>query len=59
MIHPNLIDPKSIVVIGGSDNIQSPGGRVLKNLIDHQFGGELFVVNPKKEMVQGIPSFQE
>jgi len=58
MIHPNLIDPKSIVIIGGSDNIQSPGGRVLKNLIDHQFDGELFVVNPKKEVVQGIPSFQ-
>ena len=58
MIHPKLIDPKSIVVIGGSDNIHRPGGRVLKNLIDQQFNGDLFVVNPKKEMVQGIRSFQ-
>lgn len=58
MIHKNLIDPKSIVVIGGSDNIHSPGGRVLKNLIDHHFKGDLLVVNPKKEIVQGIKSFQ-
>lgn len=58
MIHKSLINPKSIVVIGGSDNIHSPGGRVLKNLIDHQFKGDLLVVNPKKELVQGIRSFQ-
>lgn len=58
MIHKNLINPKSIVVIGGSDNIHSPGGRVLKNLIDHHFKGDLLVVNPKKEIVQGIKSFQ-
>jgi len=57
MIHKNLINPKSIVVIGGSDNIQSPGGRVLKNLIDNHFNGELIVVNPKKDIVQGIKSF--
>ena len=56
MLHSNLINPKNIVVIGGSDNIQSPGGRVLKNLIDQTFKGELFVVNPKNEVVQGIRS---
>ena len=54
MLHHSLINPKSIVVVGGSDNISSPGGRVLKNLIDHNFKGELNVVNPKKEEVQGI-----
>lgn len=59
MLHPNLIHPKSIVIVGGSDNINSPGGRVLKNLIDHKFQGQLFVVNPKKNVVQGITSFNE
>ena len=57
MLHKKLIEPKSIVVIGGSDNVLSPGGKVLKNLIDHQFKGELLVVNPKKENVQGIKTF--
>lgn len=59
MIHSKLINPKSIVVIGGSDNIQSPGGRVLKNLINHNYRGDLFVVNPKKEVVQNIKSYQD
>jgi len=59
MLHKNLIQPKSIVVVGGSENIHSPGGRVLKNLIDHKFTGELFVVNPKKNSVQGIRSYQD
>lgn len=57
MLHKNLIQPQSIVVIGGSDNLASPGGRVLKNIIDHHFSGEIFVVNPKKAMVQGVRSY--
>ncbi len=57
MLHKSLIQPKNIVVIGGSDNIHSPGGRVLKNLVDHKFKGDLFVVNPKKEIVQKLRSY--
>ena len=56
-IHPALIRPSSIVVVGGTDNLQSPGGRLVKNLLDHQFKGRLYVVNPKKTNVQGITSF--
>ncbi len=54
MITEQLINPKSIVVIGGSDDIQKPGGKVLKNLIDNNYHGNLFVVNPKAQVVQGI-----
>ena len=57
-IHDCLINPESIVIVGGSDNFSSPGGRVLKNLIDHNFKGELYVANPKKDEVQGIKSFK-
>ena len=59
MLHDKLINPNSIVVIGGSDNIHSPGGSVLKNLLDHKFKGELFVINPKKEVVQGVKSYSD
>ena len=58
MLHPKLVKPKSIVVVGGSDNIHSPGGRVLKNLIDHKFQGDLLVVNPKQDVVQGLRSYK-
>lgn len=54
MIAKELINPKSIVVVGGTENIQSPGGKLLKNLIDGQFKGDLYVVNPKKDEIQGL-----
>jgi acetate---CoA ligase (ADP-forming) len=59
MITPQLIDPKSIVVVGGSNDIQKPGGKVLKNLIDGNFAGELYVTNLKESEVQGIKSYSD
>ncbi len=57
MITKELIAPKSIVVVGASNNISKPGGKLLKNLIDNHYAGELWVVNPGSEMVQGKKSF--
>src|SRR6056297_1529176 len=59
MITKQLLAPQSIVVVGGSDDIQKPGGKVLKNLIDGNFKGELYVVNPKLDEVQGIKSYRD
>ncbi|MDY0314518.1 MAG: acetate--CoA ligase family protein [Bacteroidales bacterium] len=58
MINDKLLNPKSVAVIGGSDDIYKPGGKVLKNLIDNNFTGDLYVVNPKLDSVQGIKSFR-
>jgi len=58
MLHPKLLNPNSIVVIGASNTIQTPGGRVLKNLIDHNFKGNLIAVNPKETEVQGVKCYQ-
>ncbi|MCK5847317.1 MAG: acetate--CoA ligase family protein [Bacteroidales bacterium] len=59
MINEQLINPKSIVVIGGSNNINKPGGKILKNLIDGNFAGDLFVMNLKESSVQGIKSYNK
>lgn len=59
MITRQLTHPKSIVVIGGSNDITKPGGKILKNIVDGGFGGELFVVNPKEDTVQGIKCFRD
>ena len=37
MIVEQLINPKSIVVVGGSDDLHKPGGTVLHNLKDGNF----------------------
>jgi acetyltransferase len=59
MINDKLINPDSIVVVGGSDDLFKPGGKILKNLIDGKFRGNLYVVNPKQDSVQGIKSFRD
>lgn len=58
MLHEKLTNPKSIVVVGASNNIHMPGGRVLKNLIAHHFKGKLIAVNPKESEVQGKKCYQ-
>lgn len=58
MITKQLTHPKSIVVIGASNDIHKPGGKVLKNIIAGGFQGLLFVSNPKEEIIQGIKSYQ-
>lgn len=57
MITKELLSPKSIVIVGGSDDTRKTGGSALKNLIDTGFRGKLMVVNPKAENVQGIKSY--
>ena len=59
MINEKLINPASIVVIGGSEDLFKPGGKILKNIIDGNYGGRLWVVNPKHDMIQGIKSYRD
>ncbi|MCU0472342.1 MAG: acetate--CoA ligase family protein [Bacteroidales bacterium] len=59
MINNKLINPDSIVVVGGSENLIKPGGKILKNIIDGKFTGALCVVNPKQDSVQGVKSYRD
>ena len=58
MINRELLQPQSIVVIGGSNNVHKPGGAVVRNILQGGFSGTLRVVNPKENEVQGIKVFQ-
>ena len=57
MVNRELICPQSIVVVGGSNNIHKPGGRLVRNLLDGKFKGSLYVVNAKETDVQGLKSY--
>ncbi len=59
MLSEPLINPRSIVVVGGSENIQKPGGKVLKILKEGTFSGKLYVLNPKEDKVQGLKSYRK
>ncbi len=59
MINRELLNPESIVVIGGSNNVHKPGGSIVRNLISGGYGGTLRIVNPKEDEVQGIKAFHD
>lgn len=59
MITKQLTHPNSIVVVGGSKDLEKPGGKVLKNIIDGGFKGRLSVLNPKEDEIQGIKSYRD
>ncbi len=59
MLNDELINPSSIVVVGGSDDLLKPGGKILKNIIDGEYKGDLFAVNPKQDIIQGVKSYRD
>ena len=59
MINEQLLNPQSIVIIGGSNNVHKPGGAIVRNIISGGFRGDLHVVNPKEDEVQGLKVFHD
>lgn len=59
MINKELINPRSIVVVGGSNNTSKPGGNCFRNLINGNYKGELYAVNAKEDEVQGHKCYRD
>ena len=59
MINQQLLQPESIVVIGGSNNVHKPGGAVVRNILGGNYSGTLRIVNPKEDEVQGVRAFHD
>jgi len=58
----SLLQPKSIAVIGASDDTSKPGGRILWNLLSKGYSGELLVMHPRNPVIQGVraqPTIQD
>ena len=59
MINKQLLQPESIVVVGGSNNLHKPGGAIVRNILSGGYEGTLRIVNPKEDEVQGIKVFHD
>lgn len=57
MINKELISPRSIAVVGASDNIIKPGGSALYNILNGTFRGEVYAVNAKGGSIQGLDAY--
>ncbi|MFZ0613018.1 MAG: acetate--CoA ligase family protein [Desulfobacterales bacterium] len=54
----SLFRPKKVAVIGASSKELSIGNRVIKNLIDFGFKGEIYPINPKADEIRGLKAFK-
>jgi acetyltransferase len=54
----SLFTPGSIALFGASDREDSVGGIVFKNLLDSDFKGQIYAINPAREVVQGEPAYK-
>lgn len=59
MFNQELINPKSIALIGASNDPTKPGGKALLNLLSTNYSGKLYPVNPKEEYVQGMKCYKD
>lgn len=50
-----LLRPRSVAIIGASPTPSSFGASVLRNLKDANFAGDLYLVNPKRSEIHGLP----
>lgn len=59
MINQSLINPQSIIIVGGSNDIHKPGGRLVRNLLDGNYPHPIYVVNRKESEVQGVKAYPD
>ena len=52
-----FFQPKSVAVIGASSRRGSLGREILHNIIEYEFNGKLFPVNPRAEFIHSIKSY--
>ena len=52
-----ITTPKSIAIVGASDDKNRIGGRPLSHMIEQNFEGTVYPVNPNRDMVQGLKSY--
>lgn len=54
-----LFYPRSVAVIGASNTTGKLGYNVFKNLLDHDFPGRLYPVNPGADSIQGVKAYKD
>jgi len=54
-----LFEPRSVAIIGASRTPGKLGYNILRNLVDLEFKGELYPVNPKATEILGIKAYSQ
>ncbi len=52
-----LLKPRSVAVIGASRREGSIGNKIFQNLLEAQFKGQVFPVNPQADVISGVKAY--
>ncbi|MCK4557749.1 MAG: CoA-binding protein, partial [Candidatus Aminicenantes bacterium] len=52
-----LFKPRSVAIIGASNNPLSIGHIVMQNLLDHNFKGPIYPINPKSKFIKSFRAY--
>lgn len=52
-----LFKPRSVAIIGASNNPLSIGHIVIQNLVDHNFRGPIYPINPKSHVIKSFKTY--
>jgi len=52
-----LLAPRSVAVIGASEDLTKFGGRLFKLLVQHGYAGDIYPINRKRESLLGIKTY--
>ncbi|MEE9443574.1 MAG: acetate--CoA ligase family protein [candidate division Zixibacteria bacterium] len=52
-----LFKPRSVAIIGASNNPLSIGHIVIQNLVDHNFKGPIYPINPKSKHIKSFKTY--
>lgn len=54
-----VLAPRSVAIIGASDDPNKVGGRPLHYMLRWGFGGRIYPINPRRREVQGVRAFPD
>ncbi len=53
-----VINPRSVAIIGASDDMGKFGGRIIGYLVMHHYKGKIYPINPKRDLVRGLKCYK-
>jgi len=55
----NFFNPKSIAIVGASEKKGKVGYEILRNIVEGDYKGKIFPINPKADTVQNIKAYPD
>lgn len=55
--HDPVLNPRSVAILGASEDPDKVGGRAIRYMLEFGFDGTIYPVNPKRSQIQGLSAY--